>query len=272
MRRIYCLGFFVLAFTFLLISCHKGINGDSTDMSQIIINNNAEVVSNDVFKMFLYNMVAAEDSLYHPADTLNFHFSEPCTQVSIVPYDTTSLPKTITLTFPESGCYCTDGNTRSGQIKITSFGLLKTINSKFTINLSNYSVNGININGIKKISILQISSDKPIAFIDSSELQLSSVAGNISWNSVHSLRWVMGMSSENDLGDDLFIYNGNCSSDSYSGIITDALQFANFCYWIGSGKIEITPLGSSKHQVSYLDSCLNQADVVINNETYRVNF
>jgi hypothetical protein len=270
-KKFFYSGILVMV-AFVFNSCHKGSNGDSTDVSQIIINNTAEVISNDVFKVFLYNMIAAEDSIYHPNDSLNFHYQETCLPINISPYDTTTWPKTITLAFPESGCYCSDGYVRSGQIIITSNGRLKTIGSEFNVNLSNYSVNGISVNGTKKITIIQIGSDKPVAFNDSSVLQLTSGTGIVTWNSAHSLQWLIGVSTESNLGDDLFAYIGTCESDSYTGIITDALQFANYCLWIGSGKIEITPTASSKRQVTYPDSCLNQADVVINNETYRVNF
>jgi hypothetical protein len=272
MKKFYSLGIILLLALYILNSCHKGSNSDNTDVSQVINNNTGEVVSNDVFKMFLYNLITAEDSLYHPNDTLNFHFIEPCLQLSISPYDTTNWPKTITLAFPESGCYCSDGNIRSGQLIITAYGLLEAVGSMFNINLSNYSVNGISVNGTKKITVNKIASNIPVSFNDSSVLQVASVSGNLIWSSQHNLQWLQGVSTVNNLSDDLFIYDGTCVSESYSGIITDALQFANYCFWIGRGKIEITPTGSSKQQVTYPDSCLNQADVIINNETFRVNF
>jgi hypothetical protein len=272
MRKFSSLGIILLSALIILNSCRKGSNVDNNDVIEVINNNTCEIVSNDLFKMFLYNMIATEDSIYHPNDTLNFHFIEPCLQISISPYDTSTWPKTITLAFPESGCYCSDGNIRGGQIIIAANGLLKSVGSMFNINLNNYSVNGISVNGTKKITVNKIASDKPVSLNDSCVLQVSSVSGNSIWNSQHNLQWLQGMSTENSLGDDLFIYDGTCSSELYSGIITDAMQFANYCFWIGSGKIEITPTGLSKRQVTYPDSCLNQATVIINNETYRVNF
>lgn len=273
MKRFFCLVIIILLTLLFINSCHKGNEGDGTDVSDIVINNTGEVVSNDLFKMFLYNMIAAEDSIYHPNDTLNFHFIEPCMQISISPYDTSTWPKTITLAFPESGCYCSDGNIRGGQIIITANGFLKSVSSIFNINLNNYSINGISVNGTKKTTVTKISADKPVTFNDSCNLQVTTVSGSgIWWHSQHSLQWVLGGATENNLSDDLFIYNGTCSTESFTGIITDALQFANYCFWIGSGKIEITPTGFSKRQVTYSDSCLNQADVIINNETFRVNF
>jgi hypothetical protein len=273
MKRFIRLGIHVLSALLFLNSCHKGSNGDNTDVSDIIINNTCEVVSNDLFKMFLYNITSAEDSIYHPNDTLNFHFIEPCLQISISPYDTISWPKTITIAFSESGCHCADGNIRSGQIIITAYGLLNTIGSKFKIKPDNYSVNGISVIGTKELTVTQIGSNKPFTFKDSCDLQVTSFSGSgIWWYSQHSLQWLLGGATENNLADDLFIYNGNCYTESYTGIITDALQFANYCFWIGRGNIEISPVGLSKRQITYSDSCLNHADVIINNETYRVNF
>jgi hypothetical protein len=273
MTKFSSLGIILLSALIILNSCRKGSNVDNNDVIEVINNNTCEIVSNDLFKMFLYNTIAAEDSIYHPNDTLNFHFIEPCLQISISPYDTSTWPKTITLAFPESGCYCSDGNIRGGQIIITANGLLKSVGSMFNINLNNYSVNGISVNGTKKITVTKIALDKPVSLNDSCILQVSSVSGNgIWWHSQHSLQWVLGGATESNLSDDLFIYNGTCSTESFTGIITDALQFVNNCFWIGSGKIEISPTGLSKRQVAYLDSCLNQANVIINNETYRVNF
>jgi hypothetical protein len=272
MKLFYFKRIIILVILFIFNSCHKSGNADNTDVSHVIINDKAEILSNDVFKTFLYSMIAAEDSLYHPNDPLNFHYTEPCLQISIIPYDTITWPKTITLAYPESGCNCSDGNIRSGLIIITAAGLLKNIGLDFNINLSNYSVNGINSNGVKKLTVTKISSGKPIGFNDSCGFQIASPSGNIICNSEHSLKWVSGVSTESNLADDLFIYTGTSSSDSFTGIITNALQFANYCFWIGSGKIEITPINLPKRQVTYPDNCLNQADVIINNETYRVNF
>ncbi len=253
-------------------SCRKGTDSDNTGLSHVILNNTGEVLSNDVFKMFLYNVISAEDSILHPNDSLNFHYTEPCLQLSISPYDTINWPKTITLAFPESGCYCADGNIRGGQLIITTNGLLNTPGSEFSITLNNYSVNGISSSGNKKISVAGISSGIADAFIDSTNFNISTLSGSHVWSSEHYIQWILGANTISDLTDDLFIYNGNSRGESYSGTITDALQFINNCFWVGSGKIEITPATLSKRQVTYLDSCLNQADVVINNKTFRVNF
>jgi hypothetical protein len=272
MMKFYNTGIFVLVTLFVFASCRKGKDGDNTDLTQVIINNTGEIVSNDVFKMYLYNMITVEDSIFYPNDSLNFHYFEPCLQVSISPIDTMTWPKTITLAFPESGCYCQDGNIRGGQMAITASGLFSNPGSAFNIILSNYTVNGITVSGNKKLTVTKVSSGKPVLFKDSCEFQINSLSENKIWISGHLLQWILGYTSESNLADDLFIYSGTSQSDSFSGIISDALQFRNYCFWIGSGKIEITPTGLSKRQVTYPDSCLNQANVLLNNETYQVNF
>lgn len=263
---------FILVSLFTFNSCRKGTDSDNTGLSHVILNNTGEVLSNDVFKMFLFNVISAEDSIFHPNDSLNFHYPEPCLQISISPYDTITWPKTITIAFPESGCYCADGNIRGGQLIITAHGLLNTLASKFSITLNNYSVNGISSTGSKKISVSGMNAGMADAFIDSTNFTISTLSGSHAWSSEHYIQWILGANTISDLTDDLFIYNGNSRGASYSGTITDALQFINNCFWVGSGKIEITPTDLSKRQVTYLNSCLNQADVVINNEAFRVNF
>jgi hypothetical protein len=272
MKKFFYLNIVVLTASLLFSSCHKGSTVDDTDASHVIRNNNFEVVSNDIFKMFLYNIMAAEDSIYTPNDSLNFRYFEPCLQLSISPYDTVTWPKTITVAFPESGCLCYDGNIRSGQIIITANGLYKETGSQFNLTLSNYSVNGITVGGYKKLSVVQSEFNGSLALNDSSVLQNVLLPESSSWHAEHFLQWVLGFDTKSNIADDLFIYTGTSSMLDYSGFITDALQFRNYCFWIGHGSIEITPSDLSKRQIIYTDSCLNQADVIINNETYRVSF
>ena len=153
-----------------------------------------------------------------------------------------------------------------------AIGLLQNLGSTYYLGLSNYSVNGIQVNGTKKIKVSATASGKAIGFNDHSELIITDSTETFSWNADHNLQWVRGVKTNKNLADDLFIYSGNSSSDSYTAIITNDLQFVNYCFWIGSGKIEISPSDLPKRQVTYPDSCLNQADVMINNETFRVNF
>ena len=264
-------GAWLVLFIFIVNSCRKDNEADNTDVIHVQLNNTGEIISNDVYKLFLYSMMSAEDSIFHPNDSLNFRFNEPCLVMQIVPYDTITWPKTITLDFPTNNCIGYDGLIRSGQLIITATGSLYSLNSVFTIALQNYSVNTISVSGIKKLSVNNITAGKPVAFTDSCFFQVGTLTTNYSWQAQHILQWILGSSTEDNLSDDLFIYSGTSASGSFNGLITDALQFGNYCFWIGSGKIEISPESLSKRQVTYPDSCLNQADVLINNQTLRID-
>jgi hypothetical protein len=267
----FCLIILSFVAVFILNSCHKNSDADNADNSHVIINNTAEIISNDIFKLFLYNTMSAEDSILHPNDSLNFRYSEPCMQFAIVPYDTI-WPKTITIDFPYNNCFSPDGYQRYGQMVISAKGLLNTIGSEFIVTLNHYSVNGISVSGSKKLTVTQISSGMPTGFNDSCNFNIRSIPGIFDWSAQHQLQWILGSATKSDLTDDLFIYTGTSSSGSFTSVITNSLQFINYCLWIGSGKIEISPSGLAKRNVIYLDSCVNQADVLINNTTSRVNF
>ena len=178
----------------------------------------------------------------------------------------------MTLSFPTAYCNIYDGYVRSGQIIITANKLSKNIGAAFTITLNNYAVNGINVSGTKKLTVADVVSGEAVAFNDSSVFQITTSTGTFTWNAQHNIQWLLGTSTKANIADDLFLTMGSASSDLFTSVITDALQSRNYCLWIGSGQVEITPKDLSKRQVIYPDSCVNHANVIINNETIRINF
>jgi hypothetical protein len=74
-----------------------------------------------------------------------------CTNISILPADTVTYPKTITVNFG-NGCIGEDGRERSGSIVGTLSEKLSTPGSMLTINLNNYAVGGVRISGTRSMS------------------------------------------------------------------------------------------------------------------------
>lgn len=258
-------------------SCHKSNSDDNSDMRHVQLSNLFETLSNDVFKTSLYGVMAANDSLYHPNESTNYRLNDSCISFSLTPFDETSWPKTLHLNFSGNG-QCNDGISRAGEIIIEITGPMFQINSKYIINFNNYSIDSNIISGNKKIYI----TTGNFSFADTTAMQINSNTPVMECTSTHNIQWALGNSTLQDISDDLFLYNGKASciplsgnsSDemSFNANITKALQFRNYCYWIGSGKTEIIPSGLSIRTVTYLDSCVNQAMVTIDNDKQYVNF
>ncbi len=267
----------ILLIITIFTSCKKDNPNDQSDMRHVQINNIYETISNDIFKTFLYGTLAAYDSLYRPNDSANFRLNELCISINISPFDTTTWPKTLLLSLPSSGCECMDGIMRTGDIsiEIQSPGLLS--GTKFLISLNNYSIESMPVSGYKKI---YGTSGNGLTFADTTSLQVATSFSATQWSAAHSIQWALGSSTHQDLGDDLFIYNGKATclpltenNDLiYNATIIEAMQFSNYCYWIGSGKIEIMPYNLSGRTVTYLDSCINQATITVSNENQIINF
>ncbi|HOY32376.1 MAG TPA: hypothetical protein PKW80_10890 [Bacteroidales bacterium] len=262
------------------LSCNKNRTDEhQTQILQAGISNLYETVSNDVFKIFLYSVLAMNDSLFHPGDAANFRLPDPCIAFNLNSTDTTTWPKTLQIIFPAGNCQGYDGINRTGRMIIEMPAASFPLHSKFTINFDNYSVGGALISGYKKIYMTGIDG---YSFTDSSFLQINTTEALTDWSAVHHLQWVLGNSSHTDIADDLFIYNGTalCStpptSSSYDlGFkinIIEALQFANYCFWIGSGKTEIIAADLPISTVTYSDSCINQATITIDNEFQNISF
>jgi len=263
----------------LLQACHKDNPDDLSDMRHVQISNLYETVSNDIFKTFLYSVIAINDSLYHPNDSTNFRYNDPCITFNLVPFDSITWPKTLHIVFPAGGCLCFDGISRAGEMIVDIPAASLPLNQKFGISFNNYSIGTIPVNGYKKIYITDNSN---YLFTDTSYLQINSASPVMQWSSLHYLEWILGSSTHQNITDDLFLYNGKASCIPLSGSSSDemsfnvniieAFQFINYCYWIGSGKAEIVPNGLSIRTVTYLDSCINQAMVGIDNEFQNITF
>lgn len=265
--------------TGLFESCHKDNPDDLSDMRHVQISNLYETVSNDIFKTFLYGVLAINDSLYHPNNTANFRFNDPCMSLNLTPFDTVTWPKTLHIAFASGGCSGYDGVGREGEITVVMPAAALTSDLKFSVSFNNFLIGTIPVSGYKNI---YLTNNSGTSFMDTTLLQINTTTPSTEWTSRHYLQWALGKSTHQDISDDLFLYNGHAScipltetdpdGISFDVNIVDALQFINYCYWIGSGKTEIIPTGKSIRTVTYLDSCINQALVTVNNESRDISF
>ncbi len=268
------LAILILAFA---TSCRKDNPDDMSNMEHVRIFNSYETISNDIFKIFLNSVIAVNDSLYHPNDSTNLRFDATGISFVLNSSDTNTWPKTLHIVFPGNNHY--DGILRSGEIIVELPTPALPVNSEFNITFNNFSINNIVISGNKKI---HVTDDDPLSFVDTSRIIAISIAPSAEWSSSHLIEWALGSSTHQNISDDLFIYNGNASYstllDSETGLlnfssnIIEALQFANYCYWIGSGKAEIVPYNLPVRTITYLDSCFNQAVVSADNKNFNIIF
>ncbi len=275
---------FLMVFSslFICFSCKKSNTSTDNDTSHLLINNTAEVLSNDVFKTVLYAWMEMEDSLYHPNDTSNFHTNESCMELSLTPFDTTTTPKTLTISFPNSSCSCNDGLQRSGTISVQVSGLLSKVDSYFRATFNNFMIDSKPITGNKNLSIIYSKSGKDIVFYDTSNISIQYRTDPYQWYATHVVDWALGTATHTYIYDDVFYYNGKSSTAPVIGItsgvgsfnsnIIQSLIFSNSCFWLHSGAVEVMPSNLPIRTVHYSDTCMQHATYEVNNETFDVNF
>jgi len=278
MKRNYLAGLIALTGFLMMNSCQKDTAGEQDNVQQAIISNTFETVSNDIFKTFLYGVLAVNDSLYRPNDSNSLRLNDPCLTYYLNTADTLVWPKTLHMVFPAEGCQCADGINRAGELIIEMPGPSWPLHAGFTVTFNNYTVASTMVSGYKHISIID---KENYSFTDTTFISSSVMSTPMQWSAVHQLEWILGNNTPANIADDLFIYGGKASCAANPAVaedilfnvtIVDALQFANFCYWIGSGKAELFSPGHSITTITYSDSCLNQAVLCRDNEFQTINF
>lgn len=274
--------FITLSLTMVfMISCKKDKKVDDNNLLHVSLNNKGETISNDIFKTVFNYYVAMEDSLFTPGDSGNLRIDEACANISISPFDTVTWPKTLTINFPHTSCVCNDGIVRSGQIDVFVSGKWRNTGTSIKAGFVNYYINGTRIEGDKNLNIIA-NSASGFFISDSAEYTITSSSEVFEWESVHTVQWAAGLNSHNNLTDDVFLYNGSSEGSPHLGSnpvdqtfntnIISAVRFDNQCHWLKSGIIELIPLGLSARSITYDNSCLPHASVIIHNETYEIDF
>ncbi|HUX85000.1 MAG TPA: hypothetical protein VMV20_07180 [Chitinophagaceae bacterium] len=74
-----------------------------------------------------------------------------CTNITVLPADTTTYPKTVTMDFG-NGCVGPDGRERSGKVVAVLSGKLNIPGSTMNINLNNFAIGGIRVSGSRLLT------------------------------------------------------------------------------------------------------------------------
>jgi hypothetical protein len=98
----------------------------------------------------------------------------------------------------------------------------------------------------------------------------------MTWNSTRTREWVAGESTTGWLGwlDDEYAITGSASGTNFEGTsftanITEALHFPLNCWFITSGKFELTPSGKPTRYFDYgTGACDDLCTVTVNGQSF----
>lgn len=278
-RRIIYILSLILAASFFFIACQKddvktGLSDE--DVAKAEDDALTEAVFDDIMNS-VDNAVSIIDNLIWGGGLKSATVSDICPSVTVDHPDSTWWPKVITIDYGDTECEGFYGQTRKGKIIITITGRYKTSGSVKTVELENYYINGIHVEGTKIVTNNGRNNDGNLTFT------IELVNGKITTpNTIVITReftrtreWVAGYDTWNRW-DDVYFITGSASGTNFKGesytrtILTD-LEWATSCRFIKSGSIEIQVGEKSPIVIDYGDGvCDNKATVTKDGETREI--
>lgn len=255
--------FSLVALSFFFASCNK-------DSAQEIIEEGT-TTSEDLAT--LQNLTQdTEDEVDAIVDALNtntLNTEGPCPIVTVSP-DDGSFPRTLTIDYGTEGCEGPYGRIRKGQIIVEQSDFMRIGGAVRTINLQNFSVDNVGIEGSKSWTNNGYDNDGNISLAREVSISISYPDGTqANWNAAHTLSQIEGADTEAWM-DNVYQVTGNSSGVNRNGVafsvsIIEPLTKNKFCRWIQSGVKEYT-FGEFTRILDYGDgTCDNIATVTYNN-------
>jgi hypothetical protein len=189
--------------------------------------------------------------------------------------------KTITVDFGINTSACTDGKIRNGKIIITYTGKYMTAGSVITIVPQNYTVNGVKVEGTKKVTCTTTDPLQPKHTIEVTGGKLTFLTGETAtWEGNRVRTWTVG-SADSDKTNDVWTVTGsgsgtNRKGTTYTWLITQAVTIKSACFASGifkpvSGEIKITSSGSDKVINYGTGTCDKTVTVTVGGRTFVFN-
>jgi hypothetical protein len=271
----------------LLFSCKDKETEPDLDQNTTTDNANSQSLSDDLVKV-------TEDAL---TTNGNAKMSAAGSGISCASIDTTkpnSNTTVYTLTF--SGGICADGKTRSGTVVATLTGSsYNTPGASLSIVTSNYTVNGVKLEGKKTVTCLSNTNNQPVHTIEVSDgagtgyAKITYSNGDIAqWKSQRTRTLVSG-GGDNDITNNVYDITtttgvGNPAASginrngrSYTIDIVSPLRVDFNCFanntarYPTQGVLNINPSGKTTRSIDYGNgTCDNAVTVTINNKSYNV--
>ncbi len=213
-------------------------------------------------------VITVDDWIYHSdGSTLKSATVDTCPMITVDHPDSTRWPKVITIDYGE---LCTGffGHTRSGKIIITIWGRYMKPGSKRVVELLDYSMNGIHVEGTR--TVMNEGRNNAGNLVFSVELKNGKITRNdttiMTREYVRFREWVAGEKTRNRW-DDVFFITGEASGvnfrgHSYHKTIVNPLEWARTCRFIKSGTVSIRIDDKPPFTLDYGDgTCDNKATI-----------
>ncbi len=267
---------------FLFTSCQKE---EGTDAPSISKDEVATVEDNTLMEALLDDAMDEADRAVMTVDdwifnsegsTLKSAMVDTCPKITVDRPDSTRWPKVITIDY---GDLCTgfNGHTRSGKIVITIWGRYMKPGSKRVVELVDYYVNGIHVEGTRTVMNEGRNDNGNLVF--SVELKDGKITRNdttfMTREYVRFREWVNGEKTRNRW-DDVFFITGESSGVNFRGhtyhkTIVNPLEWARSCRFIKSGTVSIRIDDRPPVILDYGDgTCDNKATLTRNGVTKEI--
>ncbi len=235
----------------------------NNDYTAAMDNSMAESLFNDVLKQ-------ADDAA---ADGGLRGMMDGCVDTVLI--DTNAMPHTMLIDFGSVNCAGVDGRSRRGSILVTFTGPYRAEGTVITITPQDYYVNDYRLQGVKTVTNMGLDGDGHMHF--AIVVNGTITAPNNAWTSTHQAQrirtWIAGEESILPW-DDVYLITGtgngiNRHGTAYSLAITQPLRVEIGCWYIVSGKVEITPQDLPTRYVDFgTGACDSSVSVTVNGTTY----
>lgn len=238
----------------------------------------AESMMDDMSRMAEDATDVAMDSLQGPGGGPKPPNWGPCATVSIVPFDSITWPKTITVDFGPVNCLCNDGKYRRGQIISVVTAPPHDSLSTRTVTPVNYFVNDHKVEGTRTFTNQGHINGKLTLSSSLVNGKITKPNGDFStMNAQHTRVFEAGESTPFPaVYDDVWLVSGSrtgtmFNGDSYSMTITTALEVPRACSWIVSGVKEMQRTNKPLRVVDFGNgNCDNIATVTVNGVSHTI--
>jgi hypothetical protein len=265
--------------TFSFTACKKDSKEEDSDTIPAQDNSLAESNYNDANTMVDASVSIGTSFSFRTATNQDVARLEGVLSTcAIVSIDTVNSPRTVTINFGTSNCLCADNRNRRGKILATWTGKYRDAGTVVTISYDNYFVNNNQIKGTHKTTNMGLNNAAHLVYLIevNGSIVKADNGGTITWTSTRQREWIQGSHTPLNITDDVYAITGSASGTVASGqaytiAITQPLLRNMSCYWIESGKIEVTPAGRLTRTLDYGSSgCDNKATVTIGGTTHNI--
>jgi hypothetical protein len=256
-----------MAVTMVYSGCSKADRDNDTDLSSSNDNATAEVT-----------FAAMANTIGEVVDSLPQVRLASCVEYTLVPTDSVTFPKTLTINYGTLNCASADGSMRRGTIVATLSGKYRDSMTTINITTQNFYYNSYLIqSGSFIITNKGRNAARNINFtMDVTNANITTTEGNITWSCVRNREWIAGAGTTTSPYDDVYSITGTANGRGVDGntftvTITSPLIAALNCQYIEKGILILVPANLNNRLVNFGNgTCDNQATVTLNEKTYTI--